>query len=217
MTPGINPVSPGQSVVSDQPTVGGQSNPEPVAKATNGALVASGHMVTLIDPVPGSETVVPKNAPMTVTEAEPSSTNTTLSVSVADGAQNAPSQVVISQVYGGGANAGPPVGIYEEERGRRAPRTAAKIMILVDCPHRNPRLAIQKGLRRPERERSLRIPPRLTATLPPTPRRVGEKEGRSRRSLSLDSRPRHAPPARRAAMVGILASCPSHRFFATHT
>jgi len=115
VTPGINPVSTGLAVVADLTTVGGLANTQLFDNATNGDLVAGDNIFTLSYTVPGSVTVGLKNAPITVSDAEPRSTNTSLSFSVADCAQNAPSQVVISQVYGGGANAGPPVGIYDAD------------------------------------------------------------------------------------------------------
>ncbi|MFN7022280.1 MAG: lamin tail domain-containing protein, partial [Phycisphaerales bacterium] len=113
--PGLNPDSTGLQVSADLTTIGGAANAPLFDDGTNGDVTAGDNLFTLAYTVPGSVPTGPKTIPITIVDAQSRTGSASIAFEVADCSTNSASRVVISQVYGGGGNAGPPVAIYDAD------------------------------------------------------------------------------------------------------
>jgi hypothetical protein len=113
--PGINPASTGLTVSADLTNIGGSAAASLADDGLNGDAVAGDNTFTLMYAVPGSVTAGVKQIPVTISDAQSRSSTTSASVTVADCSTNSTSQVVISQVYGGGGNLGPPAATFNAD------------------------------------------------------------------------------------------------------
>lgn len=105
VTPGAPPVSTGITVVGDLSAIGGPAAQAFLDDGTGGDVTAGDRVFSFDAVVAPGTTVGPKTLPLTVADAQGRSTSPSLSLTV--GAPVAPSStLVISEVYGGGGNAG---------------------------------------------------------------------------------------------------------------
>jgi hypothetical protein len=102
---GLNPPSTGLSVAADLTGIGGSATQTFYDDGTNGDAIAGDNIFSFTAPIPGSADAGTVNIPVTATDAESRSGSATLHLGVGH-CNNAPSTVVISQVYGAGSNAG---------------------------------------------------------------------------------------------------------------
>ncbi len=100
VTPGQNPVSTGIAVTADLTEIGGS----PIQSFAD----QGGNVFTYNATVDGPTTTGLKNLPVTITDAQGRSGSTSISLQVAEVVVG-PQTVRISQVYGGGGNAGAPL------------------------------------------------------------------------------------------------------------
>ncbi len=105
VTPGANPPSTGITVTGDLTAIGGSATQQFFDNATNGDLTANDNIFSFAATVSISTTSGLKMLPFTVADAQMRSSggNITLDVGVPP---VPPGTIVISQVYGGGGNAG---------------------------------------------------------------------------------------------------------------
>ncbi len=107
VTPGTNPASSGVSVSANLTSVGGGAS---VAFTDQG-----GNIWTLNASVAGGTSPGVKNIPITITDAQGRTGSATVNVTVANCSLSSAAPVVISQVYGGGGNQGPPAGVFSAD------------------------------------------------------------------------------------------------------
>ncbi len=115
VVPGQLPASTGLAVTANLTDVGGGAAVALLDDGLNGDEFAGDNVFTLRYTVPGSVSVGSKTIPITVTDAQSRSGSTSVSFAVADCSANSASRVVISQVYGGGGNLGPPAAVYNAD------------------------------------------------------------------------------------------------------
>jgi Lamin Tail Domain len=114
--PGASPTSTGIQVSANLTAINGSSS---VALsddgATGGDILANDGIYSAILAVPAGLTLGAKNIPITISDAQLRSSSTSASITIADCSLNSASRVVISQVYGGGSNQGPPAGTFNAD------------------------------------------------------------------------------------------------------
>jgi len=101
VTPGTNPTSSGIIVRGDLSSIGGSATQPFFDDGTNGDIAAGDNTFSFQATVSNSATLGAKTLPITITDAQARTGATTISLNV-----QAPALIVISQVYGGGGNAG---------------------------------------------------------------------------------------------------------------
>ncbi len=105
--PGSNPDSAGTVVTANLTSVGG---------VANAAFTDQGNNVwTLSANVANGTSVGTKTLPITISDNLPRTANTSVQLNVANCGVNSTAPVVISQVYGGGGNLGPPAGQFDSD------------------------------------------------------------------------------------------------------
>ena len=112
---GLLPDSTGLQVKGNLTTIGGSANQAFADDGQNGDELAGDGTYTYVATVPAGVSVGAKSLPITITDAELRTGTTNIAFSVADCATNSASRVVISQVFGGGGNLGPPAGAYNAD------------------------------------------------------------------------------------------------------
>jgi len=105
VTPGSNPTSTGITVTGDLSSIGGSSSQPFFNDGTNGDATAGDNIFSYLATVAGSTTSGIKSLPVNIADAQLRTASASISLSVQD-APIPPGAVVISQVYGGGGNAG---------------------------------------------------------------------------------------------------------------
>ena len=113
--PGLLPDSTGLAVSANLTDIGGGAAVALLDDGLNGDEFAGDNIFTLQYTVPAGVSVGSKTIPVTVTDAQSRSNSTNVSFAVADCSVNSASRVVISQVYGGGGNLGPPAGAFNAD------------------------------------------------------------------------------------------------------
>ncbi|MBX9738201.1 MAG: lamin tail domain-containing protein, partial [Phycisphaerales bacterium] len=108
INPGQNPVSTNVTVTADLSQVGGSNNAS-LTSNDGGATFSLAHTV------PSGLTVGSKSIVITARDAENRISATTRTVNLVDCNANSGQPVVISQVYGGGGNLGPPAGLVNAD------------------------------------------------------------------------------------------------------
>jgi predicted extracellular nuclease len=101
VTPGANPTSTGITVTGDLTTIGGLGAQSFFDNGTNGDENAGDNVFSFLANVPLATVQETKNLPISIADAQGRTASTTISLIV----QEVP-LVVVSQVYGGGGNAG---------------------------------------------------------------------------------------------------------------
>lgn len=101
VTPGANPTSTGIVVTGDLTEIGGSSSQSFFDDGTNGDVTSGDNTFSFLATVPAATTTGTKNLPVTITDAQARTGNTTITLIV----HEVP-LVVVSQVYGGGGNSG---------------------------------------------------------------------------------------------------------------
>ncbi len=109
VTPGQLPVSTGLSVTANLAAVGGASALPLRDDGLAGDAVAGDGVYSADVAIAGPATVGSHSIVLSVSDLQGRNSSTNVSVIVADCTTNSTSRVVISQVYGGGSNLGPPV------------------------------------------------------------------------------------------------------------
>jgi DNA/RNA endonuclease G (NUC1) len=105
VTPGANPTSTGIGVTGDLSSIGGLNNQQFYDDGTNGDVTGGDNTFSFNATVSAATANGSKSLPITITDGQGRTGNASISLSV----QSAPTPagaVVISQVYGGGGNAG---------------------------------------------------------------------------------------------------------------
>ncbi|MBX3406445.1 MAG: lamin tail domain-containing protein [Phycisphaeraceae bacterium] len=115
VVPGLLPDSTGLAVTANLTEVGGGAAVALLDDGLNGDEFAGDNIFTLRYTVPAGVSIGAKTIPITVSDAQSRSGSTNVSFAVADCSVNSSSRVVISQVYGGGGNLGPPAGIFNAD------------------------------------------------------------------------------------------------------
>ena len=105
VTPGTNPTSTGLGVAADLSAIGGSATQGFFDDATHGDVAAGDNVFSFSATVDAGTTAGAKSLPATVADAQTRSSTTSIALSVVPAGPVAGS-VVISQVYGGGGNAG---------------------------------------------------------------------------------------------------------------
>ncbi|HMO82442.1 MAG TPA: lamin tail domain-containing protein [Pyrinomonadaceae bacterium] len=104
VTPGQNPTSTGLAVTADLAPIGGSSAQQFFDDGTNGDVAANDGIFSFFATSDASTTPGVKTLNVTITDAQSRTGNTSISLNIQ--APPGPETVVISQVYGGGGNAG---------------------------------------------------------------------------------------------------------------
>ena len=115
VAPGVNPASTGLSVAADLTSIGGSASVSLLNDGVAPDAVAGDNIFSLAYTVPGSVTPGAKSIPVAIADAQSRSGSASIAFTVADCSANSSSRVVISQIYGGGGNAGPPVGLFNAD------------------------------------------------------------------------------------------------------
>ena len=105
VTPGSNPTSTGLGVTADLSLIGGSSSQQFFDNGTNGDVTAGDNVFSFNATVPAATSTGTKSLPFSVSDAQSRTGSGTISLTV-QSAPVPPGAVVISQVYGGGGNAG---------------------------------------------------------------------------------------------------------------
>ena len=105
VTPGTIPASTGLTVTADLTSIGGSASQQFFDNGTNGDVTAGDNIFSFSTTVSPGTAVGAKSLPVTITDAQSRTGNTSISLTVVTAPVVAGS-VVISQVYGGGGNAG---------------------------------------------------------------------------------------------------------------
>jgi len=114
--PGINPASTTLTVAADLTPVGGGASAAFFDNATNGDATAGDNIFSLLYTVPGAVNTGAKTVTATIGDQIPGRTSTApINFTVADCSIPSASRVVISQIYGGGGNLGPPAGAFNAD------------------------------------------------------------------------------------------------------
>lgn len=104
VTPGTNPASTSLTVTADLTTISGAAAQVFLDDGMNGDAAAGDNVFSFRTQIPISVTPGPKSLPVTITDAQSRTGNTTINFTVL--APLSPSAVVVSQVYGAGGNTG---------------------------------------------------------------------------------------------------------------
>ncbi len=115
VVPGLLPDSTGLAVAANLLDIGGPASAALLDNGLNGDAVAGDNIFTLRYTVPAGVGLGTKNIPIAVTDLQGRSGSTAVAFTVADCSGNSPSRVVISQIYGGGGNLGPPAATYNAD------------------------------------------------------------------------------------------------------
>jgi DNA/RNA endonuclease G (NUC1) len=105
VTPGSNPASTGLTVTGDLSSIGGSSSQPFFNDGTNGDATAGDNIFSFLATVASSTTSGVKSLPVNIADAQSRTASASITLNVQD-APVAPGSVVLSQVYGGGGNAG---------------------------------------------------------------------------------------------------------------
>jgi DNA/RNA endonuclease G (NUC1) len=105
VTPGSNPTSTGIIVTGDLSSIGGSSSQPFFNDGTNGDATAGDNIFSFLATVAGSTTSGIKSLPVSIADAQSRTASASITLNVQD-APVPPGAIVISQVYGGGGNAG---------------------------------------------------------------------------------------------------------------
>jgi predicted extracellular nuclease len=105
VTPGANPTSTGLTVSCDLTSIGGSANQAFFDDATNGDVTAGDNTFSFQATVAPATIAGAKSLPAMISDAQSRSGSASIALTVQD-APLAPGSVVISEVYGGGGNAG---------------------------------------------------------------------------------------------------------------
>jgi DNA/RNA endonuclease G (NUC1) len=105
VTPGSNPTSTGITVTGDLSSIGGSSSQQFFNNGTNGDVTAGDNIFSYLATVASNTTAGLKSLPVNIADAQSRTSSASISLNVQD-TPIAPGSVVISQVYGGGGNAG---------------------------------------------------------------------------------------------------------------
>lgn len=104
VTPGTNPTSTGLAVSCDLSTIGGSATQSFFDDNTNGDVTAGDNTFSFLATVDSGTSTGAKSLPCTITDAQSRSGSASIALTVQ--AAQSSAAVVISQVYGGGGNAG---------------------------------------------------------------------------------------------------------------
>ncbi|HEY3028293.1 MAG TPA: DNA/RNA non-specific endonuclease, partial [Pyrinomonadaceae bacterium] len=105
VTPGSNPTSTGLGVTGDLSSIGGSSTQQFYDDGTHGDVTAGNNVFSFSATVSNSTPIGTKTLPITITDAQSRTGNTSITLDV-QSAPPAAGSVVISQIYGGGGNSG---------------------------------------------------------------------------------------------------------------
>lgn len=115
VAPGQNPLSGGLTATANLSAVGGSASFALSDDGTSGDELANDNVFSGTVIVGAGQTVGSKNVPITIGDAQGRSASTSATIVVADCSGVSTSRVVISGVFGGGGNSGPPVAAYNAD------------------------------------------------------------------------------------------------------
>jgi uncharacterized protein len=126
VTAGANPASTGLAVTADLSTIGGSAAQQLFDDGTHGDATAGDNTFSFQATVAPGTTPGAKTLPATITDAQARSGSASIGLTVSAPATVGPGDVVISEVYGGGGNAG---ATYKNDFIELFNRTAAPISL----------------------------------------------------------------------------------------